>query len=299
MIARKVHFSAALLLLLSAGATLAGEPYLIDVWPGVPPGQKGDLAPDKVAGAKPNRRVSEVTKPTLTVYRPEGGKNAGVAVLVAPGGGYQALMVDHEGEDVAKWLNSLGVTAAVLRYRIPQPRTQSRDANDFPPHRDAQRALSLMRSKAAEWGVDPNKIGMIGFSAGGHLTTQTATNYEKRAYEPVDAVDSVSCKPDFAIIVYPGGTLVKSKDALVPDLKFTKDTPPCFLVMASNDPVGPENCIQIYLAALRAKSPVEMHLYSTGGHGFGLRPSKNPCSQWPKACEAWMKISGILPADAK
>ena len=154
--------------------------------------------------------------------------------------------------------------------------------------------MSLVRGKADDWQIDPNRIGMLGFSAGGHLTASLSTHYEKRVYEPIDRIDKVRCRPDFAVLIYPGGVLEKSKSTLRPDIRITKDTPPMFLAHASNDPVSAENSVALYLALREAKVPAEMHLYASGGHGFGLRKSDQPCSNWPQRCEEWMRKSGFL-----
>jgi len=253
------------------------------------PGQTGPAGEEKLTGKKGSRSLTDVSKPTLTVFRPAKDKDTGVAAIVAPGGGYRVLAWDHEGEDVAAWLNSLGVTGIVLKYRVPR-----RPDHPTGPLQDAQRAVSLVRGKAKEWGLDPNRIGMVGFSAGGHLTALTATNADKRAYEAIDETDKVSCRPDFAVVVYPGGLLDQSKEKLVPEVRVSRDTPPTFLKQATDDRVGAENCVVLYLALKKAGVPAELHLYASGGHGYGLRPSTNPCSQWPKRCEEWLRARKIL-----
>ena len=195
------------------------------------------------------------------------------------------LAWDHEGEEVAAWLNSLGVTGVVLKYRIPR-----RPDHPKAPLGDAQRAISLVRSKAKEWGIDPNRIGMLGFSAGGHLTAVTATSSDKRAYEPFDEADKFSCRPDFAVIVYPGGLITKSKDALLPEIHVGKETSPTFLVHSSDDPVPVQNSVLLYLALKQAGVSAEMHIYAQGGHGYGLNRSKYaPAAEWPRRCEEWLR----------
>jgi acetyl esterase/lipase len=280
-----------------AGAAAgADKPLTIDVWPGKPPGDKGDVGEEKVLEIKPGekdvKRITNVSVPTLTVYRPAKDKDVGAAVVIAPGGGYNILAWDLEGTEVAEWLNSIGVTGVVLKYRVPR----RGDAKTGPPPQalmDAQRALSLVRSKAGDWGIDPKRIGMLGFSAGGHLTAWTATNFDRRSYEPTDDVDKVSCRPDFAVLIYPA-YLVKEKDELAPDIRVTKETPPCFFAHAGDDKVSPENSVAMYLALKKAGVAAEVHIFGAGGHGFGLRPSKQPCSTWPQRCADWMKAQGFL-----
>ena len=290
--------TAACLLLGLAAAAPAAEPLTLDVWPGKPPGETAGVGPEKFAEQKPGQRVvarlTNVDKPTVTVYRPAKDKDTGAAVLIAPGGGYNILAWDLEGTEVAAWLNSLGVTGVVLKYRVPRRPGQPSDRPPPGPLQDAQRALSLVRSKAPDHGIDPKRIGMLGFSAGGHLTAATATNFDRRAYEPLDDVDKVSCRPDFAVLVYPAYLTTKDGAALAPDIRVTKETPPTFLAHAHNDGVSPVNSAQFYLALKRSGVPAELHVYATGGHGFGLRPSEDACSTWPQRCGEWMRVQGIL-----
>jgi acetyl esterase/lipase len=192
---------------------------------------------------------------------------------------------------VADWLNSIGVTGIVLKYRVPKRADQPRHV---PPLQDAQRAMSLIRSKAKEWGIDPKRIGMLGFSAGGHLTASAATNFDKRAYDPIDDIDKESCRPDFAVLVYPAYLVDKSKTKLNPDIRVSGKTPPIFFAHAGDDPIEVENSVVMYLALTEAKVRSELHVYSAGGHGFGLRKSNFPCSTWPERCAAWFRQQGIL-----
>jgi acetyl esterase/lipase len=267
----------------------ADAPPVLDLWPGKVPGEKGDIAPEKIDGKQGSRNLTNVSRPTLTIYRPAADRNTGVAVVIAPGGGYRLLAWDHEGEDVAAWLNSLGITGVLLKYRVPR-----RSDNPKAALQDAQRALSLVRSKADEWGLDPKRIGMVGFSAGGHLTAAAATNFDQRSYEPIDAADKVSCRPDFAIMVYPGGVVPAGSDKLAPEIRVTKETPPAFFAHAGNDMVSPENSVLMYLALKKAGVPAELHIYATGGHGFGMRKTKNPSAGWPQRCEEWLRSQGVL-----
>src|SRR5437868_847843 len=282
-------------------AAAADKPLVVDVWPaGKVPEEAGDIGAEKslmspkldrkqVEVTEPTRMVTNVSRPTLTVYRPAKAKDTGTAVLICPGGGYWNLYWELEGEDVAAWLNSLGVTGVVLKYRVPR-----RPEHPKHPLQDAQRAVSLVRARAKEWGIDANRVGMLGFSAGGHLTAVTETNFDRRAYESVDDADRVSCRPDFAVVIYPGGVVARDTGQLTPDVRVTKETPPTFIAQAGDDRVGVENSVLLYLALKKAGVPAELHVYATGGHGFGLRPSKNPASQWPKRCEEWLRSQKLL-----
>ena len=277
----------------------------LDVWPGKAPGETGFIGEEKSTtttqpdGTTVITSLTNVSKPTLTVCRPETAKNTGVAVLVCPGGGYSGLAWDHEGEQVARWLNSIGVTAAVLKYRVPRREGTSKETPPVQALMDAQRAIGLVRSKVADWGVDPKRIGMLGFSAGGHLTAWAATNFDKRAYDPVDAADQASCRPDFAVLIYPGGVVKRKTAELAPEIRVTSQTPPCFFAHAGDDRVNSENSVAMYLAVKRAGVPAELHIYTSGGHGFGLRPTGKPASTWPMRCEEWLRDMGILKAATK
>jgi acetyl esterase/lipase len=238
--------------------------------------------------------VVSVTRPTLAVYRPAKDKDTGAAIVVAPGGGYRMLAITHEGTDVASWLTSIGVTAVLLRYRVPR---RPDDAEDRLPLQDAQRAVSIVRSKAPDWGVDPARIGFLGFSAGGHLTANVSTNSDKRAYEAVDDSDKASCRPDFAVLIYPGGILDKQdKEKIRDQIRISKDTPPSFLVVSTDDNGSAPGTVKLYLALRAAGVPAELHVYATGGHGYGMRKMDKPCASWPQRCEEWMKSRGLLTA---
>jgi acetyl esterase/lipase len=277
----------------AAPAADAPQPELIPLWPGTAPGEPGPGGLDKVE----KNSVTNVTRPTITVYRPA-KNNTGAAVVIAPGGGYRVLAIAHEGTDVAEWLTSIGVTAVLLRYRVPR---RPEDSEDRLPLEDAQRALSLTRSRAADWGVDPARIGLLGFSAGGHLAANAATNFDRRAYDAVDDADRASCRPDFAVMVYPGGILDQNdKEKLREQIRVSKDTPPSFLVVSTDDQGSPPGTVRLYLALRAAGVPAELHVYATGGHGYGMRKMDKPCATWPQRCEEWMRSRGFLaPSDAK
>jgi acetyl esterase/lipase len=253
--------------------TPAGEPIVLDLWPGPAPGELGTIPPETTEKATPTKAfatVTNISKPTISVYRPT-TKPTDCAVIVCPGGGYNLLAIEHEGTEVAEWLNSLGVTAIVLKYRVP--RREGTPRGEPPPQAlmDAQRALSLVRSRASEWQLNPNRIGILGFSAGGHLSAWAACQSNQRSYETTDDADRVSCRPDFAILVYPGGMVKRDTIELNPQIRVGSDTPPMFLAHAGDDNVSPQNSVALYLALKEAKIPAELHIYTKGGHGYGLR----------------------------
>jgi acetyl esterase/lipase len=295
-------------LLLAVGMAGAGHAadappsVTLDLWPGQPPGEVGTVGEDKAETRKGETTVAKVTyvkTPSMTVFLPERDKSNGAAVIICPGGGYRALMWDYEGTDAARWLNSIGVAGIVLKYRIPR---REGTPDDTPPVQaliDAQRAVSLVRSKAADWQIDPKRVGILGFSAGAHLSAWTATNFDKRAYDAADDVDRIDCRPDFAVLVYPGGIVKKDTDQLLPQIRVTSQTPPMFFAHATNDRVSVDNSVYLYLALKRAGVPGELHLYADGGHGFGMRPSKLPCATWPNRCEEWLAAQGFLKPGAK
>jgi acetyl esterase/lipase len=297
-----VVFGVALVWVIGVAAAAAGNPRVLDVWPGKPPGAAGKAKPETgqvmKSGGRTIRIVTNVSRPTLTVFRPAKERHTRVAVVICPGGGYHALAWDLEGTEVADWLNSIGVTGIVLKYRVPRSADLAPDKQPLGPLQDAQRAVSLVRSKADEWGIDPKRIGLLGFSAGGHLTAAAATNFDRRAYEARDKVDRVSCRPDFAVLVYPAYLLTKDNRHLAPDIRVRKDCPPMFLVHAFDDPIPVQDSLLMGLALKQAGVPAELHIYASGGHGFGLRPSRHPCSAWPRRCAEWMRDQRILTGRA-
>jgi len=269
----------------------------LNVWPGTPPGDKPDLKADEQM--KPgNLLTGTVAIPTLTVYRPAKDKDTGAAVLICPGGGFYQLSMVDEGAGVATWLNSIGVTGILLKYRIPNREGMPRYMAGL---QDAQRSMSIIRSKAAEWGIDPKRIGIIGFSAGGQLVADVETQFDKRMYDPVDDMDKAATRPDFALDIYPGGIAARASaiPALSEDVKVTKDTPPTFLSISGDDKGGPENAIYLYLALKKVGVAAELHVWGEGGHGYGIRPSNGPHADWPERAAAWMAFRGLLkPAAA-
>jgi acetyl esterase/lipase len=224
--------------------------------------------------------------------------------VICPGGGYWNLAWDLEGEEVAARLNALGITGLVLKYRVPRRPGEPERLPAPGPLLDAQRAISLVRSRAADWGIDPNRVGIAGFSAGGHLALATAIRFHQRGYEPLDGVDQWSCRPDFVVAVYPGYLIEQNPagveinaNTLAPYLQIATDTPPVFLVHASDDRVaGPENSVVLYQALRQAGISAELHVYAQGGHGFGVRESQLPCSTWIDRCAEWLSSLGLLGA---
>ncbi|MFH1268831.1 MAG: alpha/beta hydrolase [Planctomycetota bacterium] len=286
-------FPLLLVALLGVSNARAIEPTkTMEIWPDKVPGEKGDLGEEKAVKSttgKPIVRISNVSRPTISVFKPPKEKDTGAAVMICPGGGYNILAWDLEGTEVAEWLNSIGVTGIVLKYRVGRRKDQPKH---LAPLQDAQRAMSLIRKNAEEWGIDPKRIGILGFSAGGHLSAAASTNFDKRAYDRIDEIDGISCRPDFTVLVYPAYLLDGEK--LVAELPVGKETPAAFLAHAGDDGIKAEGSIQYCLALRRHNIPGELHVYPKGGHGFGLRPSENPVSTWPKRCEEWLKSMGLL-----
>jgi acetyl esterase/lipase len=278
------------------------------IWPGVVPGAQPLSGPetsrtterDDLVAGKPWVYVERVSQPTMTVYSPT-GKNTGAAVVVFPGGGYSILAIDLEGTEVCDWLTAKGITCVLLKYRVPGDRLEPR-SGPYPKSalalEDAQRAVGLVRFHAAEWHIDPHKIGVLGFSAGGHLAAAISTHFERRLYPAVDPADKVSCRPDFAVALYPGHlSLAANSIRLNPDIAahITRQTPPTFLLQNEDDHVDRvEDSLSYYAALKKAGVPVEMHLYAQGGHAFGLRRTKFSATAWPQLVETWLGSIGMV-----
>lgn len=278
----------------------------IPIWPGSPPGGAPNDSAEvagivihggepALVGGRPWTYVNHVSRPTITVYTPQ-GENTGAAIIVFPGGGYNVLAIDLEGSEACDWLTSKGITCVLLKYRVPCKVTG--------PYRecltalqDAQRAVSLVRSRAAEWRVDPHRIGVLGFSAGGHMVLTTTTEFAQRAYPAVDSVDAVSCRPDFGIALYPGHLVTRSRLSSVnPHVHVGSATPPTLLVQAEDDPMDPvENSLLWFTALKQAGVPSELHVFVHGGHAFGLRPTDQPITHWPALAESWLVSIGMVP----
>lgn len=298
-----------LAVIVCAGATLlaqtpAWQPasghLTLHLWPNGAPDATANPAPevdtttakDPLIAGKPLIRLGNVSDPTLTLYAPK-ENNTGAAVVVFPGGAYHILAIDLEGTEVCGWLNTIGVNCILLKYRVP-------DSGPYPESdaalQDAQRALGLVRLHASEWHIDPNRIGVLGFSAGGHLAAALSTHFEKRTYPDIDAADRLSCRPDFAAIIYPA-YLAHAKKNFEPNsaIHVTDQTPPTFLVQAEDDPVHVENSIVYFMALKHAGVPAEMHIYAQGGHGYGLRRTALPITAWPQLAETWLHTIHVLP----
>jgi acetyl esterase/lipase len=277
----------------------AAVPLTLNVWPGKPPGETKELPPeadqtkdtDKLIAGRRIIKLGNVSTPQITVYRPAKDKDTGASVVICPGGGFNILAYDLEGTEVAEWLNSIGVTGIVLKYRVP---ARDPDARWFAAVQDAQRAMSLVRSKAGEWGLDPKRIGICGFSAGGATAGMTSLLLDRRQYEPLDNVDKVSSRPDFAMLIYAGGFVDKEKTVLRDDVKVTKDAPPMFFVHAFDDGVPVQNSLLLPAELKKAGVSAEVHVYSAGGHGYGLRKTELPVATWPARAEEWMRNGGWL-----
>jgi acetyl esterase/lipase len=271
----------------------------LDLWPAGPPGNPPSRGPERDSagpgdppmGGKPVIRLTDVSNPTITVYQPPDKLHTGAAVLVLPGGSYKVLAIDKEGTEICDWLNSIGVTAILLKYRVP-------DAGPYPLYKtayeDGERAVGLVREHAAEWRIDPNRIGVLGFSAGAHLAAVLSNLCAQRIYPAVDAADQLPCRPNFAVIIYPGW-LGSPQDPLAPNpaIPIDPNGPPAFIVQAENDPVHVENSLSYFLALKKANIPVEMHIYAEGGHGYGMRPIGKPIVGWPALAAKWFKTIGM------
>jgi acetyl esterase/lipase len=269
----------------------------IILWPKGAPGNPPrpgpeEQVPSPPAGGDSVLRITNVSVPTLTVYAPPKGQASGAAVVVFPGGGYAHLAIDKEGTEICAWLNSIGITAVLLKYRVPHSGPYPKSSAAF---EDGQRAVGLVRLHAADWHIDPHRVGVLGFSAGAHLAAALSNQYDQRIYAPVDDADQVSCRPDFAVIIYPG-YLEKSAGDMVlnPAITIDPNGPPALLVQAEDDPVHVENSLTYFLALKRAKIPAEMHIYAEGGHGYGMRPTGKPITTWPKTAAIWFHTIGIL-----
>jgi acetyl esterase/lipase len=277
----------------------------MNLWPNGAPGAQpnppaevdlNNPEKDKPIAGRPIIRLGNVSTPALTVYSPK-DQNTGTAVVIFPGGGYHILAIDLEGTEVCDWLNTIHVTCVLVKYRVP-------DSGPYPKSsaalQDAQRAVGIVRAHATEWHIDPHKIGVLGFSAGAHLSATLSTHFDKRVYDAVDAADQQSCRPDFAAIIYPGYLALADQNfAPNHDINVTDQTPSSFILQAEDDPVHVENSTVYFLALKNAKVPAEMHLYAEGGHGYGLRRTELPVTGWPKLVETWLRTIKVLQNSAQ
>jgi acetyl esterase/lipase len=298
----------------------------VSIWPGAAPDPQPVAGPEFVEtdpkfliAGKPVAGISNVTRPTMTVYSPE-GENTGAAVVVFPGGGYQGLAIDLEGTEVCDWLTPRGITCVLLKYRVtdvgPYPKSGPYPESPMALE-DAQRTIGLVRLHAAEWHIDPHKIGVLGFSAGGHLVAAISNHFQERLYVAVDAADKESCRPDFAVAIYPGHLSLSAAEwdakqgtkkfaihfpvgtdknlGLNPDIHVTKETPPTFLLQNEDDHVDSVyDSLAYYIALVKAEVPAEIHAYALGGHAFGLRRTKLAVTAWPELVEAWLGSIGMV-----
>jgi acetyl esterase/lipase len=281
------------------GSLAAAEPLTLNLWPDKPPGETKELPPeadqtkdtDKLIAGRRIIKLGNVSTPQIAVYRPAKAKDTGASVIIAPGGGFNILAYDLEGTEVAAWLNTLGVTGIVLKYRVP---VRDPEKRWLAAVQDAQRAVSLVRGKAGEWKLDPKRVGILGFSAGGAVAGYSALLFEQRQYAPVDVVDQTSGRPDFALLIYPGGFVDQKTGVLNEAVKVPKNCPPLFIASAWDDHVTVLNSLLLGAELKKAGVPVGLHLYPTGGHGYGLRRTEEPVTTWPDRAAEWLRHGGWL-----
>jgi acetyl esterase/lipase len=275
------------------------EPAIVlPLWPDVPPGEKAmpnlehntTKPTDRLVAGRSVIRLADVSMPTISVYPAHGPKPTGAAVLVCPGGAYNILAADLEGTEVCEWLNSIGITGVLLKYRVPKKGALEKHTIAF---QDGQRAMGVIRSRAKEWHLNPRRIGVIGFSAGGHLAALLSDNPEPRTYNRVDEADAHGCRPDFTLLVYPAYLTEKDSQKIAPELTINSNAPPTFMVMTEDDPLRVESVLAYAGALKQAHVPYELHVYPTGGHGYGMRPTKDRVTAWPKLAEGWLDASGF------
>ena len=300
----------ALICLIIVTGNLSGQSKVIDLWNGKVPGAIHNAGFRETVDSADNWiKMKFVTNPRLDMYPAPAEIATGTAVIICPGGGYQALAIEHEGAQVAKWLNSLGITAFVLKYRLPDSSIMVNKS--IGPMQDGQRAIRIVRRHGKEWGINPAKIGIMGFSAGGHLASTLSTHFNEKVYEPGD---STSARPDFSLLIYPVISMDSnithwgSRESLLSknpspelvkffsnELQVNKKTPPAFLVQSIDDYTVPvQNSIDYALSMHKINVPCELHIYQSGGHGYGLGRSTNTESTWPEACRKWLVARGFL-----
>ena len=297
------------LICLIASANIFGQSKVIELWNGKVPGSIQNSNYKQIIDSTYYIKLRNISKPTIEVYPAAVDNNSGTAVVVCPGGGYYGVSFISEGVEVAKWLNQLGITAVVLHYRLPNDAIMKEKS--IAPLQDGQEAIRIVRRNAKEWGVDPHKIGIMGFSAGGHLASTVSTHFDEKVYDPIDAT---SARPDFSLLIYPvismkgSITYMGSRVNLLGEnpsneivehfsneLQVTDKTPPAFMVHSMDDDAVPvENSIVYALALKKNNIPCELHIFQSGGHGYGLGRSKNTESTWPEACRKWLEVKGYI-----
>jgi acetyl esterase/lipase len=301
----KLHFAFAVVVFGTLVSATAAEPVIVNVWPGRPPGETKELPPeanttkpdDKPVGDRPIIKLGNVSTPTLSIYRPASDIDTHAAVIVCPGGGHHILAFDHEGTEVADWLVERGVTGIVLKYRVP---FRNPDQRWQAAVQDTQRAMSLVRSRASEWRIDPQRIGMLGFSAGGQTAALTAILHQKRHYDRVDEIDNVSCRPDFVALIYPGGLTERENPTKLLDVVQVDETmPPMFFAHSADDRVSPLNSVLLFTELKKAGVSAELHIYASGGHGWGMRQTGHPCNTWTDRFGEWLSSQGWLDPNGR
>lgn len=285
------------LVLIASTAVAADEPRKIEVWRGLPPGETqlstGETLPARQNENPPATRISKITQPLLEVYEPPADKKSGVGVIILPGGGYNYVVQDKEGSEAAHWLNTLGATAFVLRYRTKNEDTKTPLWKR--PVQDGQRSISLLRARALDWKLDPKKIGILGFSAGGQAAALVTTRFEERDYAATDDIDRQSCRPDFAMLIYPWNLWDAKTGKLLDEIRITEKTPTTFLVHTHDDNSSSLGSVYFYAGLKQQKVPAELHVFQAGGHGYGLRPvAGTTIHTWPVAAEAWLARTTTL-----
>lgn len=271
------------LLLISTYHTSIGQVHqALYLWPGSVPGETAAKAAPVISDNDKGDviRIEKVTNPALIVYEPDPSVHNGASVVICPGGGYHILAIDLEGYEIAEWLSSLGYTAFVLQYRVPD--------NRLGALQDVQRAIRTVRGRADEWGLHKDKVGVLGFSAGGSLSARASTLYASRIYDSVDAYDALSARPDFSILIYPAYLDQGPGNSLTPELSVNAETPPMFLFVAFDDARFVNSSLVMASALRLAGIPFELHVLPEGGHGFGMRAGKRAPETWPKQCEKWL-----------
>jgi acetyl esterase/lipase len=285
-----------LTILTVAPPAFGADQLTLKLWPNGAPGEIGSIGPEREVPPKEGERkvirLTDISEPAITLYPAPKSKANGTGILIAPGGGYNILAWDLEGTEIADWLNSIGVTAVILKYRVPR---RDKENPHVAPLQDAQRAMRLVRQNATAWGIDPSRIGMLGFSAGGHLAVLTGTHCDEATYDRIDAADDLSSRPDFLVPIY-AAYLGDKQDPmkLSPLVRVTEKTPPTFMAVTFDDQDRGAQAALLLVELKKKGVPAELHVFAKGGHGYGLRLSENPVSGWPRLCEQWMRATGLL-----